>query len=372
MPFQAADYSGEITAPPVTQWQRQLPGARYNASANADFSRPAVSAQHIYIGAANQQSLFQLDRGAGTVVGRYDAGAPVKAEPVILEDGILFSDGAGYTWRYEFGAKEPVWRHFAGAPVLARPLVAEGVVYVAALDNVVHALDLAKGESMWLYTHPPDQSRESELELYGAPSPVLADDMLLCGFHDGRLVALDRQSGEPSWERPVGEGRYPDLVAEPLVSGRDLFVGGFSAPFIALDMETRNVRWRLEHGTAARAAIRDRTLYVPGADGRLRAVDSLTGTLIWEWDSETTGALTQAQITSAGLLLGSSDGSLWLVDEETGEARWTFDEGWMPNGITVTPVIADRQVLVVTNAGNLLSLLSPVKAAPTDEAGWPL
>ena len=40
---------------------------------------------------------------------------------------------------------------------------------------------------------------------------------------DGSLVAVDWRTGEERWSKRIGEGRYPDLVAEPAVHGGDLY-----------------------------------------------------------------------------------------------------------------------------------------------------
>ncbi len=239
-------------------------------------------------------------------------------------------------------------------------------MFISALDGTIHALGLDDGQSRWFYKHPSELARESELELYGSPAPVATGDLILAGFHDGSLVALSRDTGEVTWKVGVGEGRYPDLIGAPLAGQQDVYAGGFSAPFQAIDVATQNVRWSLDFGIASAAVLQDRTLFVPGSDGKLRCVDSVTGAIVWEWDSDTSGALTQPQITPAGLLVASSDGGLWLVDEATGLATWTYDDGMMINGISVAPVVDGRQIAMITNAGNIVALMVPSEPQGSD------
>ena len=348
-----------IRTPPVESWSRRLPGPRFPAATHTERSRPAVDGDLVYVGYASTDGLFVLDRHTGEVLRTLESEAAVQGEAVPLDDGgVLFSDSAGYTFRYD-GDGELVWSHFGGAPVTARPTMADGRVFVGSVDDVLYALDAASGDLVWRYARPEDPTRHSELTLFGAPSPVLDGDLLLAGFSDGAAVALSASSGTTQWERRVGEGTYPDLIGTPVVADGDLYVGGFSEPLVSLDLDTKSVRWRVDAGTADASLVDGDRLYHPGSDGKLRAIDRRTGATIWTWDSETSGALTTPQATGAGLMLGSSDGGLYLVDPGTGETSWELERYHLLHGITVAPVVVGDQVLALTNGGVLISLRAP-------------
>lgn len=348
---------GAFSEAPVDHWRVRLP-ERHPSGSHTELSRPTAAGRSIFVGIAAVNALVELDRATGEVVHRYAAMAPVQSEPVVQGGLLTFTDGAGYTWRYDVGAEEPTWSHFGGAPITSAPSVSGTRVYVSSVDDVVYALEATTGELIWRYARPQDPSRSSELSLFGSPSPVEAGRLVLAGFSDGALVALDAGDGEVNWERRVGEGRYPDLIATPLVVGSDCYVGGYSEPLVSVDLASRNVRWRLDVGSAASPTLVGEVLYHGATDGKLRAIDRQTGATLWTWDSETTGALTQPQALDAGLLVSSSDGSMYIVDSE-GSLVWEYDPGFLLAGITVAPVIVGRQLVAVTNAGWIMSLLSP-------------
>ncbi len=350
---------GAFDQAPVPHWSRRLPGTRVRSASHTEHAAPAVSDRSLYVGYASQPALYELDRSTGAISHRYKASAPVQAPAVPVEGGVLFSDGAGYTWFYGEGARSARWSHFGGAPIASRPTVHKGKVYIANVDDVVYALDLQTGELDWRFERPRDPTRESELTLYGAPSPVVHGDLLLLGFSDGALVALDRRTGEVEWERRVGEGRYPDLIGAPVVDGGDVFVAGFSEPLISLDLESRNVRWRLDVGGAAAPLVEGARVFHGGTDGKLRAIDRLTGAVLWTWDSETSGALTSPLVVGDGLLVCSSDGGMYLVDPESGELSWEYDPLHLLDGFSATPLMDGRQLVAITNAGEIVSMLAP-------------
>ena len=349
---------GRFDAPPVEHWRMRLP-ERHPSFSHTELSRPASDGDSIFVGIAAVNALVQLDRATGEVVSRYKANAPVQSEPVLVDGTVTFTDGAGYTWRYEVGARDHSWVHYGGAPITSAPTVTGNRVFVASVDDVVYALNASDGALVWRYSRPPDAARTSELALFGAPSPVIAGRLVLAGFNDGALVGLAADDGEVNWERRVGEGRYPDLIAPPLVDGTDCYVGGYSEPLVSLDLVSLNVRWRLDVGSAAPPLLTGEVLYHGGVDGKLRAIDRQTGAEQWVWDSDTDGALTQPQLLEAGLLVASSEGALYLVDPSTGELSWEYDPGFMLDGITVAPLVVGRQLVAVTNAGWVMSLLAP-------------
>lgn len=353
---------GRFDEAPAFAWRVRLPGGPMNTSVHAEHTRPLPIDDGLLIGSAAGDGLYLLARRDGALIRHYPGAASVESEAVVHEGRVIFSDVGGDTWCYEReGAL--VWHNDGAAPILVRPTVHDGIVFVTNVDGLAAAFDARTGEMVWRYQARKDFSRDAELALYAAPPAVITGDEVLLGFSDGTLVALDWRTGEERWSKRVGEGRYPDLVAEPAVHGGELFASGYYKPLVAIDVKTHETRWRLDHGAADRVVVDDRTTpataYHPGSDGTLRAVSTLTGAVIWEWDSDTTGALTAPVITEAGLLLGSSQGSVYLIDPESGEERWRYHESWLLQGVSARPVVDGRQLFFVSNAGWLYSFTVP-------------
>jgi outer membrane protein assembly factor BamB len=345
-------------APPVEQWTVPLPAPILSSATHTELGSPVIHGEEIFIGSAALDALIVLDRRDGRLLRMLPAAGPVQSAPVIFDGRVYFSDSSGTTWCYPLSGDVPFWSHYSGAPILSSPTVTGDRVYLANVDNLVYALQRSDGELAWRYAHRTDPTRTAELELYGAPSPILSGDAVLTGFSDGAFIALSASSGDPLWSRRVGEGAYPDIIAAALTHGDEIIVSGYSEPLLAMDRVTQSVRWRMEVGGAQSPHVDDGRLIHGGGDGILRALDGQTGDLLWEWDSETGGALTRPIDTEAGLLIGASGGSVYLVSDD-GELLWTYDPGFFLAGVTANPVVEGRQALVLTNAGNLISFVVP-------------
>jgi outer membrane protein assembly factor BamB len=376
-------YQGDFDAPPAQLWKVPLPGPVVPSATHTELGGPTLHGPYVYVGSAGADALFVLDRRTGRVVRELPAGAPVETTPVVHDDDLIYADGAGTTWVWPLDPElrdTPRWTHSGSAPVLATPLVTDDLVFVATVTNVVYALDRATGELVWRHAQKLDPGRSAELELYGAPTPALVGELLVTGFSDGTLVGLTAKGGELVWQRRVGEGQYPDIMGAARPHGTDVVVAGYTEPLVALDLMSRNVRWRVDVGGAQPALIGGGGGEKPaafdaedpdggfvfhgGADGKLRCLDATGGDEVWVWDSETETALTSPVPTPAGLLVGASGGSVYLVDPATGAERWRWQPGYHPSGVTVPPAVQGRQAVIVTNAGHVASFV-----APSDERG---
>jgi len=362
-----------LSAIPSVEWTRSLPGKRAGGQFHTERSTPVVHGELVYVGASGSHALHAFDLDNGNNVQDYPAEAAVYSQPVFTGGALFFSDSAGYTYRYEIGAKTPTWSHFSGVPIGSNPTLAGKAVLVATVDDLVFSLDTETGKPNWRYQHPPDATRKSELTLFGAPSPVVRDTQALFGFSDGALAGFDLETGELAWSRQVGEGRYPDLIATPALQGDDIYLGAFSKPFIALDAAGMTARWSIPYGTAAKAAIHNDRLYLGGSDGKLRAIDRITGEQAWVWDSKTAGALTEPQVAAAGIIVTSSDGGVYIVSTATGKLAWEYEPGHNLEGVSAGAALAGKRVIVVTNGGKLISFRQiSVDGPPSDWQDWNL
>ena len=356
---QTSNFKGTISAPPIVLWERDLPGPPLQASTHTELGSPLIYGGEVLVGAAGSNALYALDRSRGTLKHRYASRGPVQAAPVVVDGKVIFSDAAGYTWCYLMGESDPVWEHYGGAPILAQPTIEDGVVYVANVGNTVYALDVKDGQISWRHQQEKDFQRGRQMELYGAPAPVVHGDLVLAGFHNGALVGLNKETGAREWQRQVGEGRYSDLIGSPVVVGGDAIVAAFSSPLMSLNLETQSVRWRVDAGGSDVPVISGERVYHGGSDGSLRAVDVLTGAPHWTWEAPGGGALTAPVLTEAGMFIGSSNGGVTLLDEATGEVEWTLEPGYRISGVSAEIAVNGRQMVVVTNAGRIISLVAP-------------
>jgi len=136
--------------------------------------------------------------------------------------------------------------------VEATPLVADGVMYVSAPFSVVYALDAATGARRW--TYDPHMDRDWVRNVccgFVNRGVALYGDNVYVGTLDGRLIAIDRHTGEPVWDvDTVEDGKPYSITGAPRVVEGKVVIGNAGADFgvrgyvSAYDAETGELAWR--------------------------------------------------------------------------------------------------------------------------------
>jgi len=83
----------------------------------------------------------------------------------------------------------------------AQPIIYDGVVYIVTGSNDVFAISVDTGERLWKYEAYLDPAITTSICCgWAARGLALGEGKIFVGQLDGKLVALDQQTGEPVWE----------------------------------------------------------------------------------------------------------------------------------------------------------------------------
>lgn len=261
-----------------------------------------------------------------------------------------------------------VWRRQLGGAIRSTPAITAGRIYVGAGDGTLYALDRATGRIVWRFAAGDPVTA----------SPAVAHGLVIAATHAGRFFAVDAATGRLRWSRHAGPAlpfnTYPagawDLWASsPTVSGRTVILGGADGRVYALDLMTGAVRWTANTGGRVRAsaAIAAGTVVIGSWDGRVYALDLATGAEKWvhrtigdTLDSQAFGFDRRAIQGSAAIdegrvFVGSRDGGLYALDFATGERLWraTHRGSW----VCASPVVSGSAVYVGSSDGQFVQAL---------------
>ncbi|MEX2276012.1 MAG: PQQ-binding-like beta-propeller repeat protein [Actinomycetota bacterium] len=123
-------------------------------------------------------------------------------------------------------------------PFTTVPTIADGAVFFGAFDRVVHALSLADGAQRW--------STSAGFRSFGLlTSPAAADGAVYLGDDTGGLHRLDTNTGQVEWSYALNSGiRF----SAPVVSGQAVVVGLIDGRLAAIDRDTGLLAWESDAG----------------------------------------------------------------------------------------------------------------------------
>ena len=179
--------------------------------------------------------------------------------------------GLELAWRYDTGTERGLE---------ATPLVVDGVMYATGTWSVVYALDARTGEELWRWDPevPREVGQKACCDVVNRGVAVYRGRVYL-GTLDGRLVALDAETGAPVWSvQTVDAEKAYTITGAPRVLAGRVVIGNGGAEFgvrgyvSAYDADTGERLWR--------------TFTVPGnpSDGfESKAIERAAKTWSGEW-----------------------------------------------------------------------------------------
>jgi len=336
----------------ATVWNRNV-----GASAGRRYLRlrPAVEGTRVFAAERNGD-VSAYDLASGEELWRTDTDLPIAGGPGAGEGLVLAGsiDGTVVALDAQTGAQS--WRRQVSSEVLAAPVVAQGVVVVRTQDGKLAGLAVTDGTPLWVY----DRAVPA-LSLRGTSAPVLAGDAVVAGFDSGLLVALALKDGQLLWESRIAIAsgrseleRLVDIDADPVVVGDVIYAVTFQGRVAAVDRLSGNVLWQRDMSSHAGMGVDERNLFVTDAESFVWAVDRDNSASVWRQDKLARRALTPPTPFGAHVVVGDFEGYLHFLAREDGRlaGRVKVDG----DGIAAAPVVVGELLLVYGRGGTLTAL----------------
>jgi len=165
------------------------------------------------------------------------------------------------------------WEAAVSGEVLAAPAVSDDWIIVQTYDGKLLGFQPGADEPAWTFT-----SDVPVLTLRGTSTPILVGGNAIAGFGDGKVVAVDVNSGNVSWESRIGvpQGsseidRIVDIDGAMTQQGIELFVASYQGRVAALDSRTGRKLWQQNVSSVTGTHLGFGNVYVADVDGTLSA-----------------------------------------------------------------------------------------------------
>ena len=135
----------------------------------------------------------------------------------------------------------------------ATPIVVDGTMFITSSWSRVYALDAVTGSEKWMFDPevPREHGRKACCDVVNRGVAVYKGHVYF-GSLDGRLFALNAETGESVWEVDtiIDRSRYYTVTGAPRVANDKVFIGNGGAEFgvrgyvTAYDAKTGDEVWR--------------------------------------------------------------------------------------------------------------------------------
>jgi hypothetical protein len=169
----------------------------------------------------------------------------------------------------------------------APPAVEEGFLYMSSGSGAVHKLELESGEVVWTY---------DDIGGFINNTPVLTEDSVIIIGSQGKLVALDKETGEKKWKKPQEPETEWSLggkkLGMPSVTGclgydplnKIIIMGDTQGRVFAVSPQDGSLIWMRELKTKiiANPQFKENAVFIATMGGRLHSLYVHDGSDYWK------------------------------------------------------------------------------------------
>ncbi|PTY36094.1 outer membrane protein assembly factor BamB [Saccharospirillum sp. MSK14-1] len=278
--------------------------------------------------------------------------APLAAD----ERQMVIMTGNGDVKLFDWNGRE-LWSSAISALATEAPLLLEDRLIVQTMDGRVMALERNTGRPLWVY-----QDAEPELTITGTARPLVVDDLVVTGLANGKLVGLSLADGSPAWEYRIARAqgktdvsRLVDVDASVTRVGDYLLAAGYQGDMLVLDAASGQVLASQPLSTYRAVVPGQDYWYAVNDQSHVVALDPRSLAVVWTQDQFTYRRLSQVLPWKDALAVSDADGYVHLLDAQTGEWLATRQVDW--TGAHTAPVaLGDDYILQQGNSSRIKRL----------------
>ena len=314
--------------------------------------RPAGDGNLIYA-ASYDGKVEAIDPDSGKSRWKADLDIEISAGPDVNEGVLAVATKNGFVILLDAASGTEQWRTFVGAELLAKPLIKDDSVVVQTIDNRLIALARLDGKKRWEI-----EQTMPVLTMRGASSPIMVGSLVIAGFDNGRLAAVDIEAGDIVWDSMLALStgrsdlaRLADIDGAIAVVGQDVYAAGYQGRVASIAAESGQVLWSREISSHVGMAADWNSVYTARDDGEVIALTRINGVETWRNDDLLRRDPTLPVPFHTTVVVGDFEGYLHFFSSIDGKAVARLRQG--KNAISSYPLVIANRLYVQSDNGSV-------------------
>jgi len=313
---------------------------------------PAVDNGLVFAG-SDHGELLAVALDTGKKVWLKKLGLALSAGPAAGYGMVVVGSTKGAVIALDAASGRVLWKTRVNSELLSAPAIGEKVVVMRAVDGHLHGFDARNGNELWSV-----EQQVPRLSLRGTAIPVIAKEVAISGFDNGKVMAVSLTTGDIVWDTALASphgrtelDRLVDVDSAVRVLGDNVFAVGFQGRTAMLALDSGQVWWAHDMSSERGLSLDDDNLFVTQSDGIVVALRQRDGSEVWRNDKLKRRGLTVPAVTSTAVAVADYQGYLHWLDKKTGVlvARQRVAKYRVSN----PPVAVQDTVVVLTDSGSL-------------------
>jgi len=314
--------------------------------------RPTGDGNRLYA-AGHDGAVSAFDPADGKQIWRTKLRTELTVGPGVGEGRVVVVSKDGFAMALDAATGELQWRVDVQGESLARPIVSGETVLLQTIDNRMRALSIYDGRPLWSL----EQSTPA-LTMRGSADPVLVGSTVVGGFDNGRLVAANFETGDIVWESllspPKGRSdldRLSDIDGPIAVVGPDVYAAGYQGRIAAVASESGQVLWSRDISSYVGMSADWNSVYTVRDGGEIIALSRRDGNELWRNNDLLRREPTLPVAFHTTVAVGDFEGYLHFFSNLSGEPVARIKLGGV--AISNAPVVVANRLYVQSDSGKL-------------------
>ena len=327
---------------------------------------PAIDGGIVFA-ASHKGEVLAVSLDTGRRVWSKNLKMPLSAGPSAGAGLVVVCSGKGALVALEAASGRELWRAHVNSELLSAPAISDEILVMRSVDGRLHGLDTHNGKELWSV-----EQQVPRLSLRGTATPIIAKEVAISGFDNGKVMAVSLHTGDTVWDTALASphgrtelDRLVDIDSAVRTAGDNVFATGFQGRTAMLALDSGQIWWAHDMSSYRGLAVDADNLYVTQSDGIVVALRQRDGSELWRNQKLKLRRLSTPVLTSTAVAVADFQGYLHWLDKTTGEL--VARERIAKERVSNSPAAAGETVVVLTDGGKLAAF----RAAPPQAAAAP-